>query len=424
MMGSRMWARRVTAAATAVLVAGSGSLVVTSAVAAEPVPSEISGLKTEWRVPAGSGASDAIRVTPAATALQVQRKEGAKWRVVDTQTSGATGAVTVEYASPFGVTNYRIVVPGTDAVTGSVSETVTVTGYRTTATISDWDTTEAFVKKGTTLTDQVRATPAGATVVVQRRTGSGPWKTVSQRVVPADRRFTADLGKIPEGDNRFRVMIPSQPLVGTRAVTASRVVVGYGKIPPIGLLPKDLNRLLMPLGIPKVHTPFTSDGDTARAVCVASELSGYQASRRQPNGKFRAVLNRTSKFRKARRGMVNGVNVSRGCQAAYFVKNRKVLRAVPVSTGRSGYPTNPGTFHVFRSVNGKETSAQFPDSHWNMYRSLYFNSGEALHGSYSDLYVRTFPDSHGCVRMLHRDVDWLWRKGWTIGTTVRVYGNW
>lgn len=74
-------------------------------------------------------------------------------------------------------------------------------------------------------------------------------------------------------------------------------------------------------------------------------------------------------------------------------------------------------------MNGKETSTQFPDTHWNMYRSLYFNGGEALHGSYSDLYVRTFPDSHGCVRMLHRDVDWLWRKGWTIGTKVRVYGS-
>jgi lipoprotein-anchoring transpeptidase ErfK/SrfK len=59
-----------------------------------------------------------------------------------------------------------------------------------------------------------------------------------------------------------------------------------------------------------------------------------------------------------------------------------------------------------------------------MYRSLYFNGGEAVHGSYSDSYVVTYPASHGCVRMLHRDVDWLWRNGWTIGTTVRVYGRW
>ena len=46
-----------------------------------------------------------------------------------------------------------------------------------------------------------------------------------------------------------------------------------------------------------------------------------------------------------------------------------------------------------------------------MYRSLYFSGGQAIHGSHSDTYVVTYPASHGCVRMLHRDVDWLWRKG-------------
>ena len=122
--------------------------------------------------------------------------------------------------------------------------------------------------------------------------------------------------------------------------------------------------------------------------------------------------------------MISGINVSRGCQVAYFVSDGRVRRAVPVSTGRPGYPTDPGVFRIFRSVNGTETSNSFPEPHWNMYRSLYFNGGEALHGSYSDSYVRTYPDSHGCVRMLHRDVDWLWRNGWTVGTSVRVYGDW
>lgn len=329
--------RSLTAVGTAALVMAGAALSIPPA-AADPVPAVVEGLKTEWRVPAGEGVSDAIKVTPGSTGLQVQRKESGTWRVVDTLTSGATGAVTVSFASPFGVTSYRVVVPDTATVTGVTSETVTVTGYRTEASIADWDTTPAYVKKGTRITDEVRVTPAGATVEVQRKTGSGPWEVASERVVPADRRLTADLGKITEGDHRFRLVVPVQPLVGTRAVSSPREVVGYGKVPPIGLLPKDLNRLLMPMGIPKVHTPFVTDGDTARAVCVAAELSGDPATRRQPNGTFRAQLNRTTGFRKAPQGMVNGVNVSIACQAAYFVKNRRVLRAVPVSTGRPATP--------------------------------------------------------------------------------------
>ncbi len=59
-----------------------------------------------------------------------------------------------------------------------------------------------------------------------------------------------------------------------------------------------------------------------------------------------------------------------------------------------------------------------------MYRPKYFNGGIALHGSITDSYVLPYPASHGCVRMLHADVDTLWRSGVDVGTPVYVYGLW
>lgn len=425
-MRSHLFRRPVAYALSGLIIATSVPVIASStAVAAElPVP-VISGLKTSWRVPAGQAVADPITVTPANTALRLEVRSGSSWGLERTYTSRADGSVDLRLPAPQGVSTYRIVVPKTDLLASGVeSPPVQVTGYRDTGTISGWDTKEAFLTKGTVVRDDVRAAPEGATAYVQRKCDGCDWENVSQQVIPADRSFTADLGKVAVGVSKYRLVIPAQPLVAKRAVSAVRVIEGYDKIPPKQLLPVDLNRLLRPLGIPTAFRASVSSGDTARAVCAANELSGRPASRREPSAKVRTQWHNTKQFRAAPAGMVPGINVSVHCQVAYFVKKGKVVRAVPVSTGRAGFPTDIGTFRIFRGVNGKETSNAYPEPHWNMYRSLYFNGGEAVHGSYSDAYVVTYPASHGCVRMLHRDVDWLWRNGWTIGTTVRVYGRW
>ena len=55
---------------------------------------------------------------------------------------------------------------------------------------------------------------------------------------------------------------------------------------------------------------------------------------------------------------------------------------------------------------------------------MQFSGGQAMHGSATDALVRTYPASHGCVRMLHRDIDALQAGGVGNGTLVRVIGTW
>ena len=59
-----------------------------------------------------------------------------------------------------------------------------------------------------------------------------------------------------------------------------------------------------------------------------------------------------------------------------------------------------------------------------MYRPFFFNGGQALHGSSNDSLVKWYPASHGCVRMLHADIDALWDAGFGRGDRVYVYGAW
>jgi L,D-transpeptidase catalytic domain len=389
-------------------------------------PVEVRGLATTHTVDAGVTVSDPVRVLPAVTVLALERKAEGSWSNVDTVTPTASGSATVEFpAAELGTTKYRLTAAATPQHAAYRSPTVTIEATQGRGTISGWGTRTLTLPRADSLTQNLRATPAGARIVVQRRTcKTCEWSDLGSRTIPESHRVTVTTGAVGQGTRQFRVFIPPQELVRRGYSSRPRTVIGYGRVPPTEMIPRELNRLMRPLGMPKVFSDSVTAGITARASCAARELAGFPASRSQPQRKVRARWLATEEFRRAPGGMVTGVNVSVKCQTAFFVRNGKVLRAVPVSTGRPGYRTRLGTVRIFRSVNGVETSNSFPEDHWNMYRSLYFSGGQAVHGSYSDTYVVTYPASHGCVRMLHRDVDWLWRKGWTIGTTVKVYGNW
>lgn len=388
-----------------------------------PVGPQVTGLENPIRVLAGSRAVDEVTVDPVDSALELQRNNSGSWVRVKTFQPTTAGVVSLTYPkAELGVQRYRVIPTSATMPDPGTPLPVEVIGFQRRATLSGWPSDELYVKKGQQIVRRATASPAGAAVELQSR-ATGSWKVLETLRVRADGTLRVDLGRVGTGTIPYRLVVPRQDLVNDRLVSDTWRVTGY-TTPPRNMVPDILNRLLRPLGIPKVEWPGVASGDTARAVCVARELSGMKPSRKNPSPALRAQWMGAKPFRKAPKGMVNGVNVDVTCQAAYFVERGKVVRAVPVSTGRRGFPTDRGTYRIYRGVNGTETSLQFPDDHWNMYRSLYFNGGEALHGSWSDEYVRTYPDSHGCVRMLHRDVDWLWANGWTIGTTVRVYGSW
>ena len=121
----------------------------------------------------------------------------------------------------------------------------------------------------------------------------------------------------------------------------------------------------------------------------------------------------------------------------------RVAFVFPTSTGRADFPTrSQQASAVFRydpaaNNGGWHNSTQFPVAvdnplNGNMYKPLYFDSGQAIHGA---LNVPTTPASHGCVRLRVGDQDrlvsWLGLQGASrpiqrtsdIGLVVRVVGR-
>jgi L,D-transpeptidase-like protein/PKD domain-containing protein/putative peptidoglycan binding protein len=81
------------------------------------------------------------------------------------------------------------------------------------------------------------------------------------------------------------------------------------------------------------------------------------------------------------------VEVSKGRQVLFLVRNGKVALVVPVSTGATGN-TPLGHWRVYSRVPGYNAKA--------MYYSSFFVGGFAIHGYAS---VPPYPASHGCVRI-------------------------
>jgi hypothetical protein len=184
-----------------------------------------------------------------------------------------------------------------------------------------------------------------------------------------------------------------------------------------------LRFLKLPVG--KVDGVFNES--TRRAFCVWRELTGQAINRNLLSLSQRASLVKIHTLRLPA-NQREGLNLNLTCQSMTWVvrdpQSRSLsLKAVyAASSGMSGYTTPSGTLRIFSHVNAWQESSLYPGA--MMYRPQYFNGGRAIHGSATDALVKTYPASHGCVRMLHSAVDALWAGGIGIGTQVQVYGQW
>jgi len=160
-----------------------------------------------------------------------------------------------------------------------------------------------------------------------------------------------------------------------------------------------------------------------QAFCIWRELTGRDVNRDLPtqDEQYAIVAQENLLLPK---DFVVGLNVNKTCQSAVWVKSvdMKWFEITIASTGQPGLETDTGTFKVQWRVNRWYESIAYPDG-W-MYRPLFFNKGQAVHGSEFDTWVYPYPASHGCVRMLGAFVDSLWAHGFGNGSTVRVYGTW
>lgn len=102
------------------------------------------------------------------------------------------------------------------------------------------------------------------------------------------------------------------------------------------------------------------------------------------------------------------VEVSKGRQVLFLVRNGKVALVVPVSTGATGN-TPLGHWRVYSRVPGYNAKA--------MYYSSFFVGGFAIHGYAS---VPPYPASHGCIRI----PLWVAYRVFSLidyGTAVYIY---
>ena len=177
------------------------------------------------------------------------------------------------------------------------------------------------------------------------------------------------------------------------------------------------------LGLPTGSANGQYDARTYRAVCAWRTVTGRSASRRAPSAAEARAIVATAGLPAAAGSMVTGLNVSLTCQAVFWVgSNREYRRVMAASTGMAGYRTRLGTHRIFVTHQVWRYSTIYPEA--RMYKPMQFSGGQALHGSATDALVKTYPASHGCVRMLHRDIDAIQAGGVGNGTPVRVFGAW
>ncbi|MFJ2766584.1 L,D-transpeptidase family protein [Streptomyces sp. NPDC087300] len=94
-------------------------------------------------------------------------------------------------------------------------------------------------------------------------------------------------------------------------------------------------------------------------------------------------------------------------------KGKLVMKPSPIRTGARGVETRGGMHRIFRRVR-HDRSRVFNNA--RMPYSQYFSGGQALHGTYGDIYDGG--GSHGCVNLRLNDASWLWKK---VGKGNRVY---
>ena len=177
------------------------------------------------------------------------------------------------------------------------------------------------------------------------------------------------------------------------------------------------------LGLPTGSANGHYDARTRRAVCAWRTVTGRPESRGAPSPAEARAIVATEGLPTAQGSMVTGVNVSITCQAAFWVgANREYRRVMAATTGKKGFRTRVGTHRIFVTHHVWRYSTIYPEA--RMYKPMQFSGGQALHGSATDRLVKTYPASHGCVRMLHRDIDAMQAGGVGNGTLVRVFGAW
>ena len=198
--------------------------------------------------------------------------------------------------------------------------------------------------------------------------------------------------------------------------------------------------------------PLVVDGDSGRltrqAICAARMGLGLPVHNRHlaPGSEEETTIFAATGFgipEGAPTDAAKWILVDQRCQVIVIGEGAdRVVDVFPTSTGEEGHETFSVRARAFRfdpaiENDGWHDSESFPVAvdnplNGNMYKPIYFNEGQAIHGAE---YIPPWPRSKGCARTFpkHQDkiIEWLglkdvteatWKAG-DIGVTVVVQGR-
>ena len=188
-----------------------------------------------------------------------------------------------------------------------------------------------------------------------------------------------------------------------------------------------LNELLMPYGFPEMPTDGISGPVTRRGLCLSRLALGLPVNRSDmvPGSPEEQMLLATPTLPVPPNTATDGrwILIDLTCQIMLTGEGGAMVFAFPTSTGEFEFETRlQERTRAFRydpalQNNGWHESSLYPVAidnplNGNMYKPLYFDGGQAIHGANN---VPTSPQSKGCARLspsnMDRLVSWLGLEG-------------
>ncbi len=229
-------------------------------------------------------------------------------------------------------------------------------------------------------------------------------------------------------------------------------VTGASRLPPaadaVRRQQQHLNVLFAPYRIAELAVDGDSGPLTRQMLCAARSglglrVSATDMSEGSPEEEALFAAEAISVPDGAATWARRWILIDKTCQVIFTGEGERLVNVYPTSTGEAGYETrdvlavDAFRFDPALDNGGWHDSTNFPVAiddplNGNMYKPIYFNGGQAIHGAN---YVPPRPQSKGCARMFtwHQDelLAWLglddvteatWRRG-QIGVTVSVRGD-
>ena len=327
-------------------------------------------------------------------------------------------------------------------------ETTTATTTPATTTTPDTTTSTTSTSTTTTSTTTTTTTVPGLDVfapecVVQVQPGDSLGgivdryddETINIATVQAENAFE---GETIYPDQLLDICVDNglDDITGSERTERNAAVVAEETFAAVTAQQNKLNELLTPYGMRELLVDGVSGPVTRRHLCAARVGLGLDVTLTdmEPGSAEEQTLMAATGIVAPFTSALNEdrwILIDRTCQVMFVGQSATSLDFIfPTSTGEQGFETrDQDRSRVFRydpafDNNGWHDSTDFPVAvdnplNGNMYRPLYFDGGQAIHGANN---VPTTPQSKGCARLSpanqDRLVQWL-----GLGDVTRPQGG-